>query len=72
MMSYPSPELFMASRCQHVVRVRAEAHDMHNAGCEVRHARNKMHVTTRATPHYMVAKGVLSDGLFLMRGDQPQ
>ena len=61
--------MFMTHKCQNVVRVWAQAHEMHNAGCEVRHARNKMHVSTQGKPHYMMAKGVLSDSTFVMRGE---
>ena len=57
MVSYPSPVLFMTNKCQDVVRVWAQAHEMHNAGCEVRHARNKMQVSTSGKLHSMMARG---------------
>ena len=64
--NFPSPELVRSERCIELIDDWIAAHDLHNAGAEVRHARNKKAVTRLARPELMVAKGLISDAKFAM------
>ena len=68
-LAFPSAPLMRSHRAKRIMRKWCRAHDLHNAGCEVRFARNKKAVSSHAKPQYMIAKGVVSDAMWAMHGD---
>ena len=68
-LAFPSAELLRSPRAKRILERWSRAHDLHNAGCEVRFARNKTAVSRQAKPQYMVAKSVVSDAVWAMHGD---